>query len=149
MKKLLFICLPAFAFLACQNQDASTAVLETPIVEETIMIEEIENPVLINEVLSVADFKAKLENTEKVQLLDIRTPAELIENGSMDGAFNYDFYSEEFKSDIMNLNTEIPVMLYCRSGGRSAQAAALLKEWGFKEVYDLQGGYDAWLANKN
>jgi rhodanese-related sulfurtransferase len=36
-------------------------------------------------------------------------------------------------------------MLFCRSGGRSGEAASLLKEMGFKQVYDLNGGYNAWL----
>jgi rhodanese-related sulfurtransferase len=34
--------------------------------------------------------------------------------------------------------------VYCAAGGRSENAAELLKEWGFKEIYDLEGGYNAW-----
>ncbi|VAV83833.1 hypothetical protein MNBD_BACTEROID02-1730, partial [hydrothermal vent metagenome] len=34
--------------------------------------------------------------------------------------------------------------LYCRSGGRSRKAAKILAEMGFKEIYDLKGGYMAW-----
>ena len=37
-------------------------------------------------------------------------------------------------------------MVYCRSGGRSAKAAGILKENGFKQVYDLDGGIIDWSA---
>ena len=91
-------------------------------------------------------FKIKLDNDANVILLDVRTPEELAENGNIPGAKNHDFYAEDFKSNIDAMDRETPVMLYCRSGGRSGKAAAMLKEMGFKQVYDLNGGYTAWLA---
>jgi rhodanese-related sulfurtransferase len=42
------------------------------------------------------------------------------------------------------LDKEIPIYLYCRSGGRSNKAARQLISLGFKEIYDLQGGYLGW-----
>lgn len=133
---------------ACNNESVQESTVEDPVVEE------VQNEVLsadepINKVLSVAEFQEKLASTEQFQLIDIRTPEELAENGSIEGAINIDFYNPNFKAEIMNLNQDEALMLFCRSGGRSAQAAAMLKELGFKEVYDLQGGYTAWLESAN
>lgn len=41
---------------------------------------------------------------------------------------------------------ERPIVLYCATGGRSAMAAATLKQMGFKEVYSLAGGISQWSA---
>ena len=47
------------------------------------------------------------------------------------------------------LDKQKPVLVYCLSGGRSASAAELLSEKGFKEVYNLEGGILKWdAANK-
>ena len=40
------------------------------------------------------------------------------------------------------------LFVYCAAGKRSAKAAEILKEKGFKEVYQLKGGLDAWKAAK-
>ncbi len=37
-----------------------------------------------------------------------------------------------------------PVIVYCRSGARSARAAALLRDAGFTQVFDMAGGILAW-----
>jgi rhodanese-related sulfurtransferase len=42
------------------------------------------------------------------------------------------------------LDKKKPVAVYCRSGMRSANAANILKEMGFKKIYNLDGGYLAW-----
>lgn len=38
----------------------------------------------------------------------------------------------------------VPVLVYCRSGRRSVEAAKLLASLGYKEVYNLKGGFLAW-----
>ena len=43
---------------------------------------------------------------------------------------------------------ELPVVLYCATGGRSAMASVTLKLMGFKEVYSLAGGIVRWEAEK-
>lgn len=37
-----------------------------------------------------------------------------------------------------------PILVYCKTGGRSAIAASLLQVHGFKEVQSLVGGYEEW-----
>ncbi|MCB2427331.1 rhodanese-like domain-containing protein [Methylophaga pinxianii] len=39
-----------------------------------------------------------------------------------------------------------PIVVYCKSGGRSALATATLQQLGYTNVYSLIGGYDAWSA---
>ena len=99
-----------------------------------------------NFLLSPQEFELKLNSLANVQLIDIRTIEELAENGSIDGALNIDFYKDNFEVEINKLNKDLPVMLYCRSGGRSGEATQKLVAWGFTQVYDLSGGYNAWLT---
>ena len=95
-------------------------------------------------VLSKADFQDKLSSMPGVQLVDVRTPEEFGE-GHLEGAVNIDFLDDEvFSAGIKGLDKERPVLLYCRSGRRSADAGRLLLKEGFKEVYDLEGGYLNW-----
>ena len=42
---------------------------------------------------------------------------------------------------IESLDRDKPVLLYCATGGRSSEIAELLKEYGFKKIYNLKGSY--------
>lgn len=90
----------------------------------------------------VAAFKKSIAS-KKVQLLDVRTLAEF-SAGNITGATNLDVKSEQFKDMAGKLDKKRPVAVYCRSGMRSANAANILKEMGFKKIYNLDGGYLAW-----
>ena len=41
-------------------------------------------------------------------------------------------------------NKEKPVIVYCKSGGRSEKCAQILKDSGFVKVYDIKGGITEW-----
>ena len=97
---------------------------------------------VINKVVSPSEFKALMEK-EGAQLIDVRTPGE-VAGGMIEGATNLDYNGANFKEQIDALDRDQPVLVYCRSGGRSGNAAAMMKEMVFKEVYDLQGGYMNW-----
>ena len=77
------------------------------------------------------------------QVVDVRTPEEFAE-GFIPNAVNIDYYSDDFESRIVSLDKEKPVLIYCKSGGRSGKSYSLLKSKGYKEVYDLEGGFTAW-----
>lgn len=96
-------------------------------------------------VLSADDFQKKLKVTENAQLVDVRTPAEYGQ-GHLEKAKNIDYKNAAFKEQVAKLDKTKPVFVYCLSGGRSGNAAKLLKEEGFSEVYDLAGGYMKWTA---
>ncbi len=77
------------------------------------------------------------------QLVDVRTAEEYGE-GHLKKAQNICVTDSDFKENIAKLDKDQPVYLYCRSGKRSAKAAEILKEMGFKEIYDMEGGYLNW-----
>ncbi|MCL4856454.1 MAG: rhodanese-like domain-containing protein [Flavobacteriales bacterium] len=79
-------------------------------------------------------------------ILDVRTPDEWAD-GIIAGAEKINFYDDNFTQQIEKLDKTTPVYLYCRSGGRSANAADILKEKGFTKVYNLDGGITSWQNN--
>ncbi|MCF8407549.1 MAG: rhodanese-like domain-containing protein [Crocinitomicaceae bacterium] len=97
---------------------------------------------VINKKVEKAEF-SKLMKKSGVQLIDVRTSREF-SNGFITGAKNIDYNGDSFEKQIKKLDKNKPVLVYCAAGGRSENAAELLKEWGFKEVYDLIGGYNGW-----
>lgn len=99
--------------------------------------------------VDVAEFKTTLEKTTDAQLLDVRTPGEFA-GGHISNAKNADWNGSDFDTQVANLDKEKPVFVYCLSGGRSKKAASHLKDLGFKNIIELNGGYLAWSkANAN
>ena len=87
---------------------------------------------------------AKAISSNKIQLVDVRTPSEY-NGGHIKKAINIDFFNaSNFKSAFDKLDKNRPVYVYCRSGARSQTAARKLVGMGFTEIYDLRGGYNSW-----
>ena len=79
-----------------------------------------------------------------VVLLDVRTVEEFAE-GHIEGAQQYDYYeTDSFKSMLAGLDKTKTYLIYCRSGSRSGNAMRMMKEMGFSQVYNLDGGILAW-----
>ena len=93
-------------------------------------------------VISPEEMQTLLE-FEDMQIVDVRTPEEYI-TGFIDTAQNIDFKSPTFDEDIKKLDKTKPVILYCKSGGRSAKCSEKLKDAGFVKIYDLEGGITQW-----
>jgi rhodanese-related sulfurtransferase len=85
----------------------------------------------------------ELMDTEEIQLVDVRTPSEYNE-GHVPDAQNINFYDENFDQQIETLDKSKPIIVYCKSGGRSAKCASKLVEKGFEKIYDLEGGFSQW-----
>lgn len=100
----------------------------------------------VGETISAADYYAKLQNTKTKQIIDVRTPTEM-ETGYIDGAILVDYNDENFGKEVDKLNKNIPTFIYCKAGGRSAEALQVLKNKGFKTVYNLEGGLMSWKNN--
>jgi thioredoxin len=98
-------------------------------------------------VLSADEFDKQIGSDK--QLLDVRTSGEY-GNGHIANALQADWNNkEEFKDRVQYLDKNKPVLIYCQIGGRSAAAAKYLRENGFKDVEELQGGMISWKqANK-
>jgi phage shock protein E len=78
-------------------------------------------------------------------ILDVRTAAEFAEN-RIKGALNIDVKAPAFKEKVEKLDKNGVYLVICRGGVRSARAMNLMKEWGFKQVYNLGGGLKKWQA---
>lgn len=75
-------------------------------------------------------------------LIDVRSKEEF-KSGHIPGAMNIDVQALMQRLDDVPKNK--PVVLYCRSGNRSGQAARLLQQAGYTDIYDL-GGIGDWQA---
>ncbi len=76
-------------------------------------------------------------------VLDVRTPQETAE-GMIDGAIQKDLFDDDFGETINRFDRNVPVYLYCASGGRSSDAADVFIESGFNSVYNMTGGIYKW-----
>ena len=84
------------------------------------------------------EFK-KLMKNENTVIIDNRTNEEY-ETGHIEGALLIDYHSSDFEDKIDELDRDKTYLIYCRSGRRSLAAMNLMKEYGFREVYNLEGG---------
>ena len=78
-------------------------------------------------------------------VLDVRTDEEFAD-GHLADAIQLDFYRDDFRDRLADLDPDVPYLLYCRSGNRSGQTLALMEELGFSDVTDVDGGIVAWAA---
>ena len=83
------------------------------------------------------------EDPSGLIVLDIRTPEEYNEVRIAD-AINIDFYDTDFADQLDALDKNDPYVMYCRSGNRSSDAVKTMKELGFTEVYEIDGGIVNW-----
>lgn len=86
----------------------------------------------------------------EVTIVDVREPAEVTSSGTIPGALCVPRGLLEFRADPTSpvhdatLDPRRRTILYCASGGRSALAAATLRELGYPDVAHLDGGFTAW-----
>lgn len=81
-------------------------------------------------------------------VIDVREPGEY-QLGHLPGAVNIPRGVLEFKiGDHAALaNKDLPIVLYCKTGGRAALSAVNLQRMGYTQVRSLTGGYDGWVSN--
>lgn len=94
--------------------------------------------------LSVNDFEQQIrKDSIDAQIIDVRTPVEYSDD-HLKSAINMDWNNDNFDELTKKLDPSKPTFVYCAGGKRSAEAAAKLVESGFKNVYDLDGGFRQW-----
>jgi rhodanese-related sulfurtransferase len=90
------------------------------------------------------DTFTKLISQGDSQLLDVRTSKEF-KQGNIEGSINIDYWKSDFIEQVKNkFDKSKPLYIYCAGGGRSGMASENLKKKGFKLIYDLEGGYEAY-----
>ena len=89
------------------------------------------------------EVKARLDANEKLNLVDVREPHEHADFNIGGILLPLGKVQTMQIEDIEDLRDQ-EVILYCRSGNRSGQAALMLEQLGFKDVKNLTGGMLYW-----
>ncbi len=98
----------------------------------------------VYQVLEPLAFERMIAADSSILLLDVRRPDEF-EEDHIEGAENVNVLEPEaFAASMDSRDRDQTIMLYCRSGRRSKNAALKLEEMGFKKIFDLEGGFLAW-----
>jgi rhodanese-related sulfurtransferase len=94
--------------------------------------------------LSQAQWKKQLSNDDNAIILDVRTEIEVSE-GYIPKMKHLDIYNAgAFMEEAKQMDPSMNYYVYCRSGGRSGQACAILKSIGFANTFNLLGGFSEW-----
>lgn len=78
-------------------------------------------------------------------IVDVRTPVDFVEV-RIEGAVLIDATAQDLEERLGSLDRDVPYVLYCWTGLKSADVSDLMGELGFKDVLELEGGLDAWIA---
>jgi thioredoxin len=137
MKKLSFLLVASLVITSCSysqnNNDSKTD--KTTSEKQNSFIKNVDAQI----------FKKLSESGEGITL-DVRTPEEIAQ-GQIPNASSINLYDPEFEKKINLMQKDKDIYVYCKAGGRSAQAAEILSKNGFKHVYNLDGGFMAWERN--
>ena len=90
--------------------------------------------------MTVRELKARLDAGEVLTLLDVRTPHE-VATARIEGSRRIDL---DDLDELSQLALDTPLVFYCHHGIRSHAAARYFVRRGFRTVYNLLGGIDAW-----
>jgi rhodanese-related sulfurtransferase len=88
------------------------------------------------------DFLTIIRFKENVILLDVRLPFEY-RRERIENSVNMPL-ARSFKDKADKLDREALILVYCTTDVRSKRAAERLYELGFRKIYNLEGGIDAW-----
>lgn len=122
MRKIAYLLLPTLVLVACSS-GTDTGSLQTVSPEAA---------------QSVID-----EASTDLVVLDVRTPDEF-GAGHLENAINLDYYAGDFGDQLAGLDKDVPYVLYCNSGNRSADTLDMMAERGFAKVTEIDGGIQAW-----
>jgi monothiol glutaredoxin len=89
--------------------------------------------------LQPAELKRMLEKGEALKLIDVRTEREHDIASIAGGRL-----LEEIEGELETLDRDTPLVFFCHHGPRSQNAADRFLREGYKRVYNLAGGIDAW-----
>lgn len=94
--------------------------------------------------LSQEQWKKQLEADDNAFILDVRTEEE-VADGYIPNAKNLNiFKGQGFIYELEALDKNKNYYVYCKAGGRSGQACAIMNEMGFENAYNLMGGFEEW-----
>lgn len=88
--------------------------------------------------LALNDFISSWKADPNIILVDVRTPQEIKETGTIKGAMNIDYRAKGYSKKILSLDKTKKYFFYCKSGGRSGKTVQYLLDNGFKNVNYLK-----------
>ncbi len=92
--------------------------------------------------VTVAEAKALIEEKPDMVILDVRTPSEF-DDGHIEGAINIPVDYLAGRLDELSKDDEL--LVYCRTGNRSARAVGILNDNGFMKIFHMDAGITGWL----
>ena len=135
------IIIAAVMVVACSSSD-SEAVPAAEADEAAVSAAQPGPGVALPEIISPAQYREVFaEGEQEYFLLDVRT-ADEFNSGHIDGAYNISH--EMLASRLDELPSDVPIVLYCRSGNRSSVARDVLRDAGYTNFYDIDGGTNNW-----
>lgn len=94
--------------------------------------------------LEQKDWLSQLQSDPNAVILDVRTQSEW-EEGIIPNAIHIDIYKGQgFIYEVDALDKSKNYYVYCKAGGRSAQACGIMNQLGFENTYNLLGGIMEW-----
>jgi adenylyltransferase/sulfurtransferase len=91
--------------------------------------------------ISVEDLKRKLDAREPIVIVDVREPGE-VRICALPGSVRIPLGT--LGQNLDRLSPEDQIVVHCKTGARSAQAVKVLRDSGFRNVSNLEGGIDRW-----
>jgi rhodanese-related sulfurtransferase len=116
-----------------QDQSATSTAAKAPATSAAAQVKNV----------TPAEAEALMKEKKDVVVLDVRTPEEF-QSGHIAGAKNVDFQDDKFAEQLAGLDKNAPYVLHCAAGGRSTRALKKMNELGFKTIYHMNGGFNAW-----
>jgi len=95
--------------------------------------------------IAAREFAQQIKENPKALIVDVRTPEEYAQ-GHLANSVNINWYGKDFMEQLSTYDRSKVIFVYCLSGGRSAEASHLIRNEGFKKVYELEGGIMKWRA---
>jgi len=119
----------------------TTAQIKTP----KQIVEKIKSEINL---ITVEDFESKMNSDYDFKLIDVRIEKEYLA-GHIENAIWIPRGFIEFKIQRLISDPETEIILYCKRGSRSALTAYTLIEMGYKNVLNLESGFEGWVSNGN
>ncbi len=85
----------------------------------------------------------RLINTGNALLVDLRETQEFV-GGRLPNAVHIPLSQLDSRGNELSRNVGRPVVTYCMNGNRGRTAGKALARLGFKDIYNLHGGFRAW-----
>lgn len=94
--------------------------------------------------IDVVSLKQRIDSGEKINLIDVREPAEYAEKNMGATLIPLGRIMSMQVDELEDLRNE-EIIIHCRSGMRSMQACMMLEQMGFTNTVNVEGGILAWV----